>query len=169
MALLSGAALLLGLAVVNPDAWIARHNVDRYEATGKVDWSYLRGLSLDAAPTLVALPPEQAACALGDISPEKDTWAGWNLARARARDALADFDLPASAGCSEVVRAGAVTYAGRVRCRPRVDGQLFDGLFDGLPDGVVIADADGIVTTVERPGAQAARRQRRGRPAARRR
>ena len=32
MALLSGAALLLGLAVANPDAWIARHNIERYEA-----------------------------------------------------------------------------------------------------------------------------------------
>ena len=64
MALLSGAALLLGLAIANPDAWIARHNLERYESTGKVDWSYLRGLSMDAAPTLVALPPEQAACAL---------------------------------------------------------------------------------------------------------
>jgi hypothetical protein len=102
-ALLSGAALLLGLAIANPDAWIAEHNVDRYQATGKVDWSYLRTLSLDAAPTLVALPPEQAACALGETSPDDDTWAGWNLGRVRGRDALDDFVLPASAGCSEVV------------------------------------------------------------------
>ncbi len=36
-ALLSGAALLLGLAIANPDAWIAEHNLDRYEATGKLD------------------------------------------------------------------------------------------------------------------------------------
>ena len=102
-ALLSGAALLLGLAIANPDAWIARHNVDRYQTTGKVDWSYLRTLSLDAAPTLVALPPEQAACALGETSPDEDTWAGWNLGRVRGREALDDFVLPASAGCSEVV------------------------------------------------------------------
>ncbi len=102
-ALLSGAALLLGLAAINPDAWIAEHNLDRYEATGKVDWSYLRGLSLDATPTLVELPPEQAACALGDVSPEKDPWIGWNLGRARAIDALATFELPPRAGCSEVV------------------------------------------------------------------
>src|SRR4051794_39982980 len=99
MALLSGAALVLGLATLNPDAWIAQHNVERYQATGKVDWSYLRGLSADATPTLVALPPEQAACALGETSPADDTWAGWNLARVRAADALDDFVLPASAGC----------------------------------------------------------------------
>ena len=103
MALLSGAALMLGLAVANPDAWIAEHNIERYQATGKVDWSYLQGLSFDATETLVALPPEDAACALGDTTPEKDTWAGWNLARAQAFDALASFVPPARAGCSEVV------------------------------------------------------------------
>ena len=101
MALLSGAALLLGLGLANPDAWIARHNIDRYETTGKVDWSYLRGLSADAAPTLAALPPEEAACALEDPSPEDDGWAGWNLSRERAADALDDFELPNAAGCSE--------------------------------------------------------------------
>jgi len=104
MALLTGAALLLGLAIANPDAWIARHNIERYEATGKIDFSYLRGLSLDAAPVLVALPPEQAACALGDPSPSRDSWTGWNLARARAGDALAYFELPPAAGCREVSR-----------------------------------------------------------------
>ena len=51
-ALLSGAALLLGLAALNPDAWIAEHNLDRYAETGKVDWSYLQGLSDDAVPVL---------------------------------------------------------------------------------------------------------------------
>jgi hypothetical protein len=105
MALLSGATLLLGLALANPDDWIAEHNIERYEQTGKVDWSYLRGLSADATPTLADLPPEQAACALGDPSPEKDGWAGWNLSRARAVDALDDFELPDAAGCSEVLAA----------------------------------------------------------------
>ena len=86
MALLSGAALLLGLAVANPDAWIARHNIDRYETTGKVDWSYLRGLSADAARrrlagSLPGGPPEDGwpcaspartdACARAS-----DGWAG---------------------------------------------------------------------------------------------
>ena len=41
-ALLSGAALLLGLAAVNPDAWIAEHNLDRYAESGKVDWTTCR-------------------------------------------------------------------------------------------------------------------------------
>ena len=105
MALLSGATLLLGLALANPDAWIAEHNIERYEQTGKVDLFYLSGLSADAAPTLVDLPPEQAACALDDPSPEKDGWAGWNLSRARAVDALDDFELPDATDCSEVFAA----------------------------------------------------------------
>ena len=40
-AVLTGAAALLGLAAINPDAWIAEHNLERYETTGKVDESYL--------------------------------------------------------------------------------------------------------------------------------
>ena len=102
-ALLSGAALLLGLAVVSPDAWIARHNLDRLETTGKVDWDYLRGLSADAVPTLVALPPDQAACALAEQEPDDGGWTGWNLGRARASQAMEGIDLPRGAVCSEQV------------------------------------------------------------------
>ena len=101
MALLTGAGALLALAIANPDAWIAQHNVERYESTGKIDYAYLRSLSLDAAPTLSALPPAEAACALGDSSPERDDWAGWNLSRARAVDLLADMNLPPAADCEE--------------------------------------------------------------------
>ena len=75
MALLSGAALLLGLGLANPDAWIAQHNIDRYEATGKVDWSYLAGLSADAVPTWRPASGA-AACALGDPSPGSEPTAG---------------------------------------------------------------------------------------------
>jgi hypothetical protein len=103
MALLTGAALLLGLAVVSPDAWIARHNLDRYEATGKVDWDYLRGLSADAVPTLAALPPEQAACALDGDVPDEGGWTAWNLGRARAAEALEDFEPPRGVVCNEDV------------------------------------------------------------------
>jgi hypothetical protein len=93
-ALLSGAGLLLGLAVVNPDAWIAQHNLDRYAATGKVDWSYLQGLSADAVPVLATLPDDVAECALAGHEPSDDDWLEWNLGRQRAeplvRSHLAD-------------------------------------------------------------------------------
>ncbi len=77
-ALLSGAAALLALAVLNPDASIARHNLDRFADTGRVDRSYLQGLSADATPVLAGS---------GLASPCRhahDDWLAWNLGRTRA-------------------------------------------------------------------------------------
>jgi signal transduction histidine kinase len=90
-ALLSGAALLLLLAVVNPDAWIARHNLDRYDETGKVDWTYLQGLSADAVPVLATLPDEVVECALMGHEPSDDDWLEWNLGRQRAEPLLRSY------------------------------------------------------------------------------
>jgi hypothetical protein len=101
--LFSGVALLLALAAINPDAWIARHNLDRYEATGKVDWDYLAGLSADAAPVLAELPDDLLACATAPDRPgaqDEDDWLEWNLGRSRARDAVPVLpDQPARADC----------------------------------------------------------------------
>jgi signal transduction histidine kinase len=86
-----GAAGLLGLAMVNPDLYIAQHNIARADAPVAIDWEYLGELSTDAYPALVRLPDEQFECAsrysaeLGD-----DDWLGWNLSRERARDLMAD-------------------------------------------------------------------------------
>lgn len=83
-ALLSGAGLLFLMAAVNPDAWVAQHNVDRYEATGKVDWSYLQSLSADAVPVLAKLPDTVVECALKGHEPGDDDWLEWNFGRQRA-------------------------------------------------------------------------------------
>jgi len=83
--LFSGVALLLGLAVINPDAWIAGQNLDRYEATGKVDWAYLQGLSDDALPELATLPDHLAGCAFDLDDRNQDDWLEWNLGRSRAQ------------------------------------------------------------------------------------
>ena len=83
-ALLSGAAALLVLAAVNPDARIAQHNLDRYRATGKVDWYYLGQLSADAVPVLATLPDDVVECALMGHGPGDDDWLEWNLGRHRA-------------------------------------------------------------------------------------
>lgn len=95
-ALLSGAGLLLLLAAVNPDAWIAQHNLDRYDETGKVDWYYLQGLSADAVPVLATLPDDVVECALMGHRPGNDDWLEWNLGRQRAepllRAHLADWE-----------------------------------------------------------------------------
>jgi signal transduction histidine kinase len=87
-ALLSGAGLLLLLAAVDPDAWIARHNIDRYGETGRVDWSYLQGLSADAVPVLAALPGDVVQCALAGRRPAGGDWLEWNLGRQRAEPVL---------------------------------------------------------------------------------
>ncbi|UUW91104.1 DUF4153 domain-containing protein [Pimelobacter simplex] len=89
-ALISGTVALLGLAAANPDAWIARHNLDRYEQTGRVDWAYLDGLSDDAVPVLSELPAAERACALSGWSRSDDDWLEWNLGRARASSAMGE-------------------------------------------------------------------------------
>ena len=89
-ALLGGAALVLGLALLNPDAWIAEHNLDRYAETGKVDWGYLRNLSDDAVPVLATVPDADRACALTGREDADDDWLEWNLGRHRAGPYLDD-------------------------------------------------------------------------------
>ncbi|CAA9414326.1 DUF4153 domain-containing protein, partial [uncultured Nocardioides sp.] len=97
VAVLTGAAALAGLAVLNPDAWIARHNLDRYEATGKVDLPYLGSLSADAVPELLRLSGPDLACARPRGWSSDDDWLAWNLGRERARDALGAEELRAPA------------------------------------------------------------------------
>jgi signal transduction histidine kinase len=109
VALLTGAGALLGLAAINPDAWVAERNIDRYEASGRLDLDYLQGLSADAAPVIVdRLPEDVAACVLlplPDDRPE-DGLLGWNLGRERAADAVAGLRGTAARtdGCAEVWR-----------------------------------------------------------------
>lgn len=97
----SAAAALLALAAINPDGFIAERNVDRFEATGKIDVLYLRNLSADAVPALDRLPEPQRSCALWEIERElrgDEPAVAANLGRARARDLLADTPAVRSAG-----------------------------------------------------------------------
>ncbi|MFI9010065.1 DUF4153 domain-containing protein [Actinosynnema sp. NPDC053489] len=87
----TGFAALVGLAALNPDRFAAERNVERYEATGKIDVWYLARLSDDAVPALAGLPPELRDCALEFRRVEPDDWRSWNLGRQRAREALAGF------------------------------------------------------------------------------
>jgi len=100
VALLTGAGMLLGLAAVNPDAYIAERNIERFEETGRIDWYYLSGLSADAVPVLADLPKRYRACALPAVAPSDD-WLGWNLGRARADAALSSLrPVAGRAACS---------------------------------------------------------------------
>lgn len=52
-AFVAALGFLITLNVINPDAFIARQNLARYQATGKLDAYYLTSLSDDAVPVLV--------------------------------------------------------------------------------------------------------------------
>jgi len=98
-ALLSGASLLFLLAAINPDAWIAQRNVDRYTDTGKVDWIFLQELSDDAVPVLAKLPAEAANCALKGYDLKDDDWLEFNLGRHRAEPILTSNSSRSTAVC----------------------------------------------------------------------
>jgi Domain of unknown function (DUF4153) len=90
----SAAAALLGLALLNPDRFIAERNIDRYERIDRIDVDYLSRLSADAAPALDRLPSPLRECALArigaDLADHPDDWRGTNLGRERARDIVAE-------------------------------------------------------------------------------
>ncbi|MET8362472.1 DUF4173 domain-containing protein [Micromonospora sp. NPDC005194] len=98
---------LLGLALVNPDRLIADRNVDRYLETGRLDLTYLSGLSADAVPALARLPEPMRTCALRGIAfelPEDGFWAT-NLGRERARSVLDATQVTSSAAnCAAQLR-----------------------------------------------------------------
>jgi hypothetical protein len=48
----------MALNFANPEAVVARFNVDRASSTGKIDSLYLANLSSDAVPTLLASEPK---------------------------------------------------------------------------------------------------------------
>ena len=79
-ALVTGVVGLLGIAAINPDAWIAQRNIDRYEETGKLDTVFLSTLSDDAAARPVA--PARAVPQRGPGRPDR---AGRRLAGVEPR------------------------------------------------------------------------------------
>jgi signal transduction histidine kinase len=99
VALRLGAAGLLGLALINPDLYIAQHNIARAGAPVGTDWQYLGELSTDAYPALIRLPYQEFVCVTrhsGALS--GDDWLEWNWSRERARDLAAA--RPADSGSS---------------------------------------------------------------------
>ncbi|MEU4562694.1 DUF4153 domain-containing protein [Actinoplanes sp. NPDC023936] len=83
--------MLLGLAVLDPEGYVASRNAARYEGSGKIDAWYLRALSADATPALADLPDPVRRCTLSWIAKdlkEPDPWYAWNLGRQQAREEL---------------------------------------------------------------------------------
>ncbi|GAA3471342.1 DUF4153 domain-containing protein [Nonomuraea roseola] len=90
--LLTGAGLL-SFAVWNPDLQVARTQVD-IRGVERIDQDYVGDLGAEAVPELDRLPEPLRSCVLADVVKnnglaEADSWNGWNLARAQARDLLA--------------------------------------------------------------------------------
>ena len=92
-ALMQALAVLAGLHVLNPDAFIARTNLNRPVAERPFDAPYAASLSADAVPVLIeALPhlPPADQCAVARVFLKRwgdsDTdWRTWNWSRSRAR------------------------------------------------------------------------------------
>jgi hypothetical protein len=98
----SGAVGLLALGLLNPDGFIASHDVDRFRHTGSADLFYLSGLSADAVPALDRLPEPQRSCVLRHLSESLrhgDSWTRFNLSRDQARDVLRRHPVQRSSTC----------------------------------------------------------------------
>ncbi|MGX6603269.1 DUF4153 domain-containing protein [Micromonosporaceae bacterium Da 78-11] len=99
--------MLLGLAVLDPEGYVASRNAARYQGSGKIDAWYLRALSADATPALTKLPDPVRRCTLSWIAEDlkdPDPWYAWNLGREQARDALAELG-PGAIGSQKDCRA----------------------------------------------------------------
>ncbi len=93
-------AFLAILNFINPDAMIARQNIQRYKSTGKIDVFYLTRLSEDAVPTTVALLNDSHANLQKSIAKQlylteqattnaNNHWQSFNIARNHAKRILA--------------------------------------------------------------------------------
>lgn len=84
-----GAAVvaLLGLAVLDPERFIADRNIDRIAHGKTLDTRYLSGFSTDVAPAADRLPEPSRSCVLGPVMTDvsQDDWREWNLSRSLAR------------------------------------------------------------------------------------
>ncbi|WP_231995464.1 DUF4173 domain-containing protein [Mycobacterium sp. 1274756.6] len=82
----AGALAVLGLALINPDRFIAEHNIDRAARTGQLDTAYLGQLSPDALPAVAALPEPTRRCVQAEIGAVGiEPWYQFNLSRHRAQ------------------------------------------------------------------------------------
>lgn len=106
--IVSGAVFALAYGLMNPAGWVARHNIQRYDATGLLDVVYLRSLPDDAAGAIVeGLGPARAACVLDGgrpetTEPQRSEVLSFNLGRASASSVIADLPTPADAVCAQV-------------------------------------------------------------------
>jgi hypothetical protein len=103
----SFAVALLAGGIANPDYYVASHNVQRYQTTGKFSVEYMGELSADAVPAIEKLPTRLRNCSLKPIAirlaATPDDWRTWNFSRVDARDQIGVFDLATARGCKALV------------------------------------------------------------------
>jgi hypothetical protein len=113
-AIVAGLACIAALHVLNPHALIARVNIDRAAAGAEIDGGYLRTLSADAVPTLLARLeqlPEAERCGVARMLEERWSgerrggWRTWNVSDWRARRRVAPLAGTLACPGIEVVAA----------------------------------------------------------------
>jgi hypothetical protein len=114
--LTTGFVSILLINAMNPDALIARVNVDRMEAGKRFDAYYLTALSADAVPAMIeALPAmdEEDRHVVEDHledfsrwSSEDRDWRTWNLSRTRAQYLIEATQKPATGARSTAQSSG---------------------------------------------------------------
>ena len=112
-ALMQAFALLAGLHILNPDAFVVRTNLNRSTETRPFDAAYATRLGADAVPVLVeALPrlPIEDRCLVVkrlldrwvDGEKAQTDWRTWNWSRSRARAVLTERAAELRASCKDV-------------------------------------------------------------------
>jgi hypothetical protein len=97
----SAGLVLLSLAALNPDGFVAGRNIDRFLLTGSLDVAYLGALSADAVPAIDRLPEPYRSCALAGVQVADGGAAGWNAARERARSVLEERPVVTPSACPD--------------------------------------------------------------------
>lgn len=95
-ALVAGFVAVALLNVLNPDALIARTNIERHvQGRQKLDTYYLGGLSADATPTILSrlddVPSSGRTFLVSRLEGDAGGRRTWNWSRSRAQDALDDY------------------------------------------------------------------------------
>ncbi|MFA5830747.1 MAG: DUF4173 domain-containing protein [Candidatus Paceibacterota bacterium] len=92
--------LLFSMNLINPDAFIAKRNLERYELTGRIDAAYLANLSDDAIPYTAKLLDDPDETVRSNFAKElypslrhrtkatEEGWQSFQISRARAQKIL---------------------------------------------------------------------------------
>ena len=107
----SFALMLLAMAAVNPERYIAYQNINRFEANQNnpgylkvFDLGYLQFLTTDAIDELMRLKEPYKSCALlriqEDLATKPEQWYSWNLSRAHAREVIKQTQIDPN-GCTK--------------------------------------------------------------------